>query len=645
MEMGQLSAGSLFLRWGDLPFDTFCHVLEFCTWPERLANFCLSTFYRRLLDQDPTWKHLCSLLAQDFIHVPTTLTQPSWKHTFQQLWAVRRAWTHSVEDTKTFTLNVVVRFRPLLVAQRSYQPLLETKEDEDSNNDSDDDSTAVLPLHQKLKIIQSQRHCSASEAKRVLWGSERASFDPFVHSRAKFSYSSIFRGGECDGQCEGKCNQQECKWQQQQQEQQEQKEEEEEEEKKDADDVKNAEGGKRGGGVYGARVIATHPRSVVMCAPGVGIREFGFDAVLHQRTTQAQFYTSSKAADFVTRFLNGQKVCILCYGQTGSGKTHTMYGPNSSTASKLSSDNADAGFVTRVLKDVVDGLATRRRAGARSELFLSYVEVYGEAVNNLLKGGEAIGNWRGVATRTVLQGGAAVEVESQAHLESLLMAGENAKRWAETAMNARSSRSHVLLLLTMKQHLPGREEVVSSSLCLADLGGSEQIKKSKAKGQQLAEAVNINMGLLALKNVISGLQLRRQHIPYHSSNLTMLLSEALGGDARTLVVVTASLRSEHGVETLQSLRFGEQCAGVQNTANTGVSNVQAILQQLDKDIAECEEYIKKHQRWENIEVVRHDVVDDRSVGKERQLKTVIVGAEQQQAELKVLLERRRLLLQ
>ena len=51
-------------------------------------------------------------------------------------------------------------------------------------------------------------------------------------------------------------------------------------------------------------------------------------------------------------------------------------------------------------------------------------------------------------------------------------------------------------------------------LVLADLGGSEQIKKSKASGERLQEAVNINLGLLALKNVIVALHQRRPYVPY-----------------------------------------------------------------------------------------------------------------------------------
>ena len=94
-------------------------------------------------------------------------------------------------------------------------------------------------------------------------------------------------------------------------------------------------------------------------------------------------------------------------------------------------------------------------------------------------------------------------------------------------MNERSSRAHSLLLLTVTQQqqqsrvsnnnnnsggggavtAPGEHDtaapIVVSQLCLADLGGSEKVKRSGASGERLHEAIFINKGLLALKSVVS----------------------------------------------------------------------------------------------------------------------------------------------
>ena len=61
-------------------------------------------------------------------------------------------------------------------------------------------------------------------------------------------------------------------------------------------------------------------------------------------------------------------------------------------------------------------------------------------------------------------------------------------------------------------HTSGSERVktvfTSSKFHLVDLAGSERIKKTQATGERLKEGININMGLLALGNVVEALSER-----------------------------------------------------------------------------------------------------------------------------------------
>ena len=61
----------------------------------------------------------------------------------------------------------------------------------------------------------------------------------------------------------------------------------------------------------------------------------------------------------------------------------------------------------------------------------------------------------------------------------LLRVGEEQKRRAATMMNERSSRAHSILILSLHQRNVVTGVEVNSKMFLADLGGSEQIKKSK----------------------------------------------------------------------------------------------------------------------------------------------------------------------
>ena len=83
------------------------------------------------------------------------------------------------------------------------------------------------------------------------------------------------------------------------------------------------------------------------------------------------------------------------------------------------------------------------------------------------------------------------------------------------------------------------------------------------------------------------------YVPYQDSKLTMLLSPALGGDAKTTVVVTASMDSTNATETLQALHFGEVCGRVENSAAANVSGVTRLIAALDEEMAALEIEIKE----------------------------------------------------
>lgn len=92
-------------------------------------------------------------------------------------------------------------------------------------------------------------------------------------------------------------------------------------------------------------------------------------------------------------------------------------------------------------------------------------------------------------------------------------------------------------------------------LSFVDLAGSERVKKSGSSGSQLKEAQSINKSLSALGDVISALSSGGQHIPYRNHKLTMLMSDSLGGNAKTLMFVNVSPAESNLDETYNSLMY------------------------------------------------------------------------------------------
>lgn len=104
--------------------------------------------------------------------------------------------------------------------------------------------------------------------------------------------------------------------------------------------------------------------------------------------------------------------------------------------------------------------------------------------------------------------------------------------------------------------------MTSSMLYLVDLAGSERVKKSQVSHSRLDEAKKINFSLAALGNCIHALTESRDkvnggniHVPFRDSKLTRILSDSLGGNSKTALVVTIGPSIEHVEETIMSLQF------------------------------------------------------------------------------------------
>jgi kinesin family protein 5 len=134
-------------------------------------------------------------------------------------------------------------------------------------------------------------------------------------------------------------------------------------------------------------------------------------------------------------------------------------------------------------------------------------------------------------------------------------------------MNAESSRSHSIFLISIQQRNTETGAQKTGNLYLVDLAGSEKVGKTGASGQTLEEAKKINKSLSALGMVINALtDGKAKHIPYRDSKLTRILQESLGGNSRTTLIINCSPSSYNEAETLGTLRFGIRAKSIKNSA-------------------------------------------------------------------------------
>ncbi|KAJ1451169.1 P-loop containing nucleoside triphosphate hydrolase protein [Pelagophyceae sp. CCMP2097] len=335
---------------------------------------------------------------------------------------------------------------------------------------------------------------------------------------------------------------------------------------------------------------------------GVDTKKFTFDSVFQgvtRENSQDAFFEDVRA--LVTSAIDGDgrryNVCLFAYGQTGSGKTYTMgsdcrIGESFDEAAKV---KIEAGIAPRAAAAVFE-LLEKLDSQAASAVTLTMFEIYCDKVVDLLANKSNLELHQKADNLKItlaehsdnglvqVQGSTEVRVESCAELVSTMATGiaARARTVHATKMNSESSRSHLVgpvlrhgwmrglntLDLSWLTRRTGSEQV--GKLTLVDLAGSERVDKSGAQGERLKEATAINKSLSALGDVISALTHRAaspsgaSHVPYRNHPLTMLMSDSLGGSAKTMMIVCASPAQVNAPESVSSLKFATRCKDVRS---------------------------------------------------------------------------------
>ncbi|XP_063053878.1 kinesin-like protein klp-3 [Engraulis encrasicolus] len=271
-------------------------------------------------------------------------------------------------------------------------------------------------------------------------------------------------------------------------------------------------------------------------------KKFNFDRVYSSTSTQDHIFEGTKP--IITSCVDGYNVCILAYGQTGSGKTYTMMGPK---------DNP--GVNVRSIRELLS--ICKKRENITYSLNVSMLEIYNDSLNDLLsKKPNSHLDIRTQGKSITVPGLTQVEVKTEDDILHVMETGEKNRKIASTKMNIESSRSHLILTLTVVGADGVSGVTTHGTLTLCDLAGSERISKTEAKGQRLVEAAAINKSLTALGQVFSALKCNAIHVPFRNSKLTHLLQPCLCGDAKACVFVNVNPDPSNTAETLSTLQFG-----------------------------------------------------------------------------------------
>ena len=355
--------------------------------------------------------------------------------------------------------------------------------------------------------------------------------------------------------------------------------------------------------------------------------------------------------------LQGYNATAMCYGQTGAGKSFTMIGDGH--------DYHQRGLLPRALSHIFREVESRPEFSYR--IRFQCLEIYNENMYDLLStlpGSErtdlSISERAGIVE---VKGLSAPEIKSEEEGLRLLFEAEANRAVSQHQLNARSSRSHVLYMLTLERrsrvessgeagrihaypwppprpvrrldfhnrHPPialtkplltttfiiaDAGTVLKSRLTMVDLAGSERLKKASsqsgmnttsgspaAKEQLVREAMAINKSLTFLEQVVMALGSRsRAHVPHRSSRLTSVLRESLGGNCKTVLIANVRTEEMSLEETVSTLRFATRMSSVSTSASVN-SEVQlspeAELQKCYAQISELKRELAMHDQLAN----------------------------------------------
>lgn len=382
-----------------------------------------------------------------------------------------------------------------------------------------------------------------------------------------------------------------------------------------------------------------------------GRKIFIFDRVFGEETTQQGIWEYLE--DSVDSFLQGYNVSILAYGQSGAGKSYTM--GTSGPAEQF--DPTSRGIVPRAathlftVLDAAPSLHSRQNSGLRSptrysvgnigavlqnvqgannknwQMSVTYVEIYNEQPRDLLlPEGSSVSERSAVQIREDAKGRIFVEglrsvpVNSVEELMGVLNHGSSIRQTDVTAINSRSSRSHAVFTINLRQikaqgppspakskHMSAAPEAavgsenaitVDSKLHFVDLAGSERLKNTGATGDRAREGISINAGLASLGKVISQLSSRSGagYVSYRDSKLTRMLQDSLGGNAITYMVACVTPAEFHLSETLNTVQYAQRARNIQSKPKIQQLNddadKQATIERLRTEVAFLRQQIR-----------------------------------------------------
>lgn len=191
----------------------------------------------------------------------------------------------------------------------------------------------------------------------------------------------------------------------------------------------------------------------VCCRTAKHNKVFEFERVFGPTETQNGVF--DEVQPMLTSLLDGYNICIMAYGQTGSGKTHTMLGSHKNEDYNPSRDpHRDEGVIPRAARELFR-LISEKQSGTH-KVEVSVLEIYNNDIRDLLSNDPSIKH----DINTSADGSVSVPTLSSKQVDTvydvmcLVQHGLRTRRESATMVHEHSSRSHLVVTLTVISQAP-----------------------------------------------------------------------------------------------------------------------------------------------------------------------------------------------
>ena len=244
--------------------------------------------------------------------------------------------------------------------------------------------------------------------------------------------------------------------------------------------------------------------------------------------------------------LNGGVVTCFAYGQTGSGKTFTMKG---------------------IQDEAIESLFYEfGKFPGRFEFYVSFFEIYTGLLYDLLNNRNKVAALEDKNNKIQIYGLEEKKVNSPDEMKDIVDYANTVRTTHNTVTNETSSRSHAICNFTVREIDHPEDEY--AKLTLVDLAGSERATETQSNNKsRLAEGAEINKSLLALKECIRALDVRKQtgnsdhHVPFRTSKLTLVLRDSFiskNNNSKIIMISCVSPGYSSANHTINTLRYADR---------------------------------------------------------------------------------------